>query len=225
MVRFSKKEMRKASKKIREDIKNGKGLPKTLKMTDMAEGKIYDLDKSMYNGLFEAQNVFIRKHGRYPSYVTLNSKANNPLVLDYQDNKYNCCPTSVSMASQMLYDNVSEAKCARVLGTNTSGTSPAQLMNNIKKLGMKASIINRNAKSVRKSLKQGCPVIAHIQTKPATCLGYLNDYGHYILIYAVSATGQYKIADPTKGFKKCKPSVLDNATNGRDIYYYSISPF
>lgn len=223
MTKFLKNEMENASKKIRESIKEGKGLPKIVKMKDSG-GKVHELNRSMYAGLFEAQNIFIRKHGRYPHYVTLNSEANNPLVLDYQDNKYNCCPTSVSMASQMLYDNVSEAKCARVLGTNTNGTSPDKLMTNIKKLGMKASIIGRNAKSVRKSLGYGKPVVAHIQTKPATCLNYVNDYGHYILIYSVTATCLYKVADPTKGLKTCKPAVLDKATNGREIHYYSISP-
>ena len=223
MTKFLKNEMENASKKIRESIKENKGLPKIVKMKD-STGKVHELNKSMYAGLFEAQNIFIRKHDRLPNYVTLNSGANNPLVLDYQDNKYNCCPTSLSMASQMLYTYVSESKCAKILGTNTSGTDPSKLLNNAHKLGFKVNIIGRNAKSVRKSLGYGKPVVAHIQTKPATCLDYINDYGHYVLVYGVSATGQYKIADPTKGLKTCKPAVLDKATNGREIHYYSVSP-
>ena len=95
MTRFSKNEMSNASKYIQKYIKAGKGLPKTVEMKDM-NGKNHKLDKAHYNGLFEAQNVFIRKHGRYPNYVTLNTTANNPLVMDYQDNAYTCGPTSLS---------------------------------------------------------------------------------------------------------------------------------
>lgn len=223
MVRFMNDVIVKTSQKIRKSICEGKGLPSSVEMKD-SDGKNHKISKAYYNGLFEARNIFIRKHGRVPNYVTLNSKANNPLVIDYQNNKYNCCAASLSMASQMLYANVSEDKCAKVLGTNTSGTDPSKLVSNAPRLGFKANIIPRNVKSVRKSLNKGCPVIAHIQTKPAKCLGYLNNYGHYVLIYAINSLGQYKIADPTKGLKTCKPSVLDNATNGREIHYYSISP-
>ena len=55
------------------------------------------------------------------------------------------------------------------------------------------------------------------------CLGFLNNYGHYILIYAVSED-YYFVADPTKGLKKCAFSQINKATNGRSINYYSVSP-
>lgn len=222
MVRFMNDVIVKTSQKIRKSICEGKGLPSSVEMKD-SDGKNHKISKAYYNGLFEARNIFIRKHGRVPNYVTLNSKANNPLVIDYQNNKYNCCPASLSMASQMLYSYVSEQKCAKILKTNTNGTDPNNLINNAPKLGFKVTPISRNKSSVSKSLNNVCPVIAHIQTKPATCLNYVNDYGHYILIYGVTATGLYKVADPTKGLKTCKPGVLDKATNGRDIKYYSVS--
>ena len=224
MTNFSKKEMKKASNAIRKYMKEGKGLPRVVEMKDM-NGKVHKLNKSQYNGLFEAQNVFIRRHGRYPNYVTLNSTANNPLVMDYQDNGYTCGPTSFSMATQMLYDYISESKCAKVLNcVYGSGTDPSSLVANAPKLGYTVTKIGRNFASVKQSLNKGWPVIAHIQTKPAKCLGFLNDYGHYILIYGTTSGGDYKIADPTKGLKICKPSVLDKATNGRSIYYYSVKP-
>lgn len=84
MTKFLKSEMSKASKTLRKSIKDGKGLPKSIKMTD-SNGKTHTVEKKYYNGLFEAQNVFIMKNGRYPNYVTLNSTANNPLVMDYQN--------------------------------------------------------------------------------------------------------------------------------------------
>lgn len=223
MTKFLKSEMSKASKTLRKSIKDGKGLPKSIKMID-SNGKTHTVEKKYYNGLFEAQNVFIRKHGRYPNYVTLNSTANNPLVMDYQNNAYNCGPTSLSMAIQMLYSYVSEQKCATACHTGSGGTDPSNLISGAKSLGYTLTPISRNYKRVKASIDKGKPVIAHVETggntKPA-CLGYVNNYGHYILIYG-AINDYYYIADPTKGLKKCKPRMIDKATNGRSIHYYSV---
>ena len=222
MTRFMKAEMNTASKTLRKNIKNGKGYLSYIEMKDHT-GKKHKLSKAQYMGLFEAQNVFIMKNGRYPNYVTMNSTASNPLVMDYQDNGYTCGPTSLSMAIQMLFGYKSERACAKDCGTVIgSGTTPDKLINGAKKSGYKLTKISRNKTAVKSALSKGEPVIAHIQTKPATCLGYTGDYGHYILIYGMTSDGLYKIADPTKGIKKCKPSILDGATNGRGIYYYRV---
>ena len=222
MVKFSKKEMSATAKTLRKNIKSGKGYKSYVSMVDMNK-KAHKLSKAQYMGLFEAQNVFIMKNGRYPNYVTLNSTANNPLVMNYQDNGYTCGPTSLSMAIQMLFGYVSEKKCATACGTVIgSGTSPDKLIAGAKSLGYKLTKISRNKTAVKSALSKAEPVIAHIQTKPATCLGYTGDYGHYILIYGMTNDGLYKIADPTKGIKKCKPTILDHATNGRAIYYYRV---
>ena len=221
-MKFSKTEMANAAKTLRKNIKNGRGYLSYLTMKDM-NGKSHKLTKGQYMGLFEAQNVFIMKNGRYPNYVTLNSTANNPLVMDYQDNGYTCGPTSLSMAIQMLFSYKSEKTCAKECGTVIgSGTAPDQLISGAKKLGYKLTKISRNKTAVKSALSKGEPVIAHIQTKPATCLGYVGDYGHYILLYGVTNEGYYKIADPTKGIKKCRANNIDNATNGRDIGYYRV---
>ena len=221
-MRFSKNEMQAAAKALRKNIKNGKGYPSYHSMVDM-DNHPHKLTKAQYMGLFEAQNVFIMKNGRYPNYVTLNSTANNPLVMDYQDNGYTCGPTSLSMAIQMLFGYKSEKACAKACGTVIgSGTSPDKLISGAKSLGYKLTKISRNKTAVKSALSKAEPVIAHIQTKPATCLGYVGDYGHYILIYGMTNDNLYKIADPTKGIKKCKPSILDNATNGRSLGYYRV---
>lgn len=221
-MKFSKTEMANAAKTLRKNIKNGKGYLSYLTMKDM-NGKSHKLTKAQYMGLFEAQNVFIMKNGRYPNYTTLNSIANNPLVMDYQDNGYTCGPTSLSMAIQLLFSYKSEKTCAKECGTVIgSGTTPDKLINGAKKLGYKLTKISRNKTAVKSALTKANPVIAHIQTKPATCLGYVGDYGHYILVYGLTSDGYYKIADPTKGIKKCKTSILDNATNGRAIHYYRV---
>ncbi|WP_305514892.1 C39 family peptidase [Methanobrevibacter sp. V14] len=222
MIKFSKNEMKKTAKILRKSI--GKKLPDTIKMVDMAN-KTHKISKAQYMSLFESQNIFIMKNGRYPNYVSLNSTANNPLVMDYQDNGYTCGPTSLSMAIQMCFDYISEKKCAKACGTIIgSGTTPDKLINGAKSLGYNVTRIPRRFSAVKKSLQAGMPVIAHIQTRPATCLGYTGDYGHYILIYGYTKEGYYKIADPTKGIKKCSLSILDKATNGRDIGYYSVKP-
>lgn len=222
MKRFSKKIMANTAKILRKNIKNGKGYLSYVTMEDM-NGKNQKLSKAEYMGLYESQNVFILKNHRYPNYVTLTSTANNPLVMDYQDNGHTCGPTSLSMAIQMLFGHASEKKCAKECGTDSSGTAPDQLIAGAKKLGYQLTKISRNKTVVKNALKKGMPVIAHIQTKPATCLGYVGDYGHYILIYGMTSDGYYyKIADPTKGIKKCKPFILDNATNGRSIHYYRV---
>ena len=224
MTTFSKDEMAKATKTIQKSLKQGKGVPSSILMKARETGKQVKVDKKHLAGLFEGRNVFIMKNGRYPNYSTLNSVANNPLVMNYQNNSHNCCPASLNMAIQMLYGWKSEKKCAEVLGTNSSGTAPDQLINNAPKLGYTVKRIGRNYSAVKASLQKGLPVIAHIQTKPASCLGYIGDYGHYILIYGYTSDGYYKIADPTKGLKTCKPSILDRATNGRDIGYYQVKP-
>ena len=220
-MKFSKTEMSNASKTLRKNIKAGKGYLSYLTMKDMT-GKTHKLTKAEYMGLFESQNVFIMKNGRYPNYVTLNSTANNPLVMDYQDKNTTCGPTSLSMAIQLLFGYVSEKKCATACHTGSSGTDPSNLIAGAKSLGYKVTKISRNKTAVKNALSKAEPVIAHIQTRPASCLGYTGDYGHYILIYGVTNDAQYRIADPTKGIKKCKASIIDHATNGRAIHYYKV---
>lgn len=220
-MKFSKTEMAATAKAIRKNIKNGKGYPSYVPMVDM-DKKPHKLSKAQYMGLFESQNVFILKNGRYPNYVTLNSTANNCLVMDYQDKNTTCGPTSLSMAIQLLFSYVSEKKCAEACHTGSTGTMPANLINGAKSLGYKLTKISRNKTAVKNALSKAEPVIAHIQTKPASCLGYTGDYGHYILIYGVTNNGEYKIADPTKGIKKCKSNIIDNATNGRSLHYYRV---
>lgn len=224
MTKFMNKEMVKAGKTIRKSIKENKGLPGIIKMVD-SEGKTHKVDHKHYAGLFESRNVFILKNGKAPNWVTLNSTANNPLVIDYQNNAYNCGPTSLSMASQMLYGYTSEMEFAKACKTGKNGTSPANLVAGAKSKGYKVSQIGRNSAAVKNSLKLGKPVVAQIETggstKPA-CLGYINNYGHYILIYGVSGD-YYLVADPTKGLRRCKFAQINNATNGRDIHFYSVS--
>lgn len=221
MTRFKKEEMNHISKVIQAQLRKTQTLPSYVNMKEMDKGKTIKLDKKQYAGLFEAQNVYWLKHNRQPNYTTLNSTANNPLVLDYQNNKYNCCPSSLSMASQMLYDYKTESYLSKQLGTNTNGTSPKQLIGGAKQCGFKVTRINRSIGSVKNALILNKPVIMHIQTKTANCLNYKNDYGHYILCY--DTTGDYyKLADPTKGLKTCKANMIDNATNGRDIGYYAV---
>ena len=222
MTRFSKKELSDKARLIRGYIKKGDGLPKYMDFKDM-DNKTHHLKRVEYLGLYQQRNIFILKNGREPNYVTLFSTCGTlPVAMNYQDNGYTCGPTSLSMATMCLFDYKSEKKCADTLGTvYGSGTDPSKLVANAPKLGYTVTPISRTYDAVLKSLQKGKPVIAHIQTAPATCLGYRGDYGHYILIYWCK-NNTYYIADPTKGMHKCKASNIDKATNGRNIKYYTI---
>lgn len=221
MLKFNKTEIEKGRNAVRRQLRKNNKLPSvvTIKSTD---GKTRNLTRRQFAGLCENDNVYRVRYGKVPNYVTLASEASNPLVLEYQYNEYNCGPTSVSMATQMLYGFRTQKACAKLLGTNEYGTSPSQLVNNIGKLGYKATRIKRNFAAVKASLDKNRPVIMHIQTKPATCLGYIGSYGHYILCWK-AADNKYYICDPTKGDKVCNHNIIDAATEGRDIGYYSIS--
>lgn len=225
-MRFSKKELLSGEKRINEWIKKGTGLPGYVTLVEMDSKKKVRLYPKQYAGLFESMNMFRLNKGRDPNYVTLVSNANNPLVFDRQNNAYNCCPTSLSMASQLLYHYKSEPECAKALGTSRSGTSPTQLIEGAKKLGFKIVPIERKAKAVRDSLKLGFPVIVHFQTgQTKSCKGaYIGNFGHYACCWAITDT-EYVIADPSKGvYEKYKFLCMDRANKGYPEYYYVVKP-
>lgn len=226
MIRFSKKQLLDGEKRLFEWLQRGEGAAGYLTLTNM-DGKKQRLYPKQYAGLYESMNMFRLNNGRDPNYVTLNSTANNPLVFDRQNTNYTCCPTSLSMASQLLYHYKSENECSKALGTSpSSGTSPQQLIANAGKLGFKAVPIERNSKAVKSSLQNGYPVIVHFQTNQTkNCKGdYIGAFGHYSLCWGFTDK-EYVIADPSKGVKrKYKFNCLDNANKGYRQNYYSIQP-
>lgn len=227
MLRFNKTMLQDGAKRMNAWIKKYEKLPGYLRMTDMDKKIEHKLKPREYSGLYENVNLFLIRNKRWPNYATLDHTANNPLVMDYQDVNYTCCPTSLSMASQLLYNYKSEQQCAKALGTaKGSGTSPQQLIDNAPKLGFKAVPISRNAKSVKTELKKGYPVICHFQTNQTkNCKGdYIGSFGHYSLIWNTTDT-EYVIADPSKGVnRKYKFLCMDKANKGYRENYYSIRP-
>lgn len=229
--RFTKSTMEIAAQQIQSSISANRGLPETINIK-ATDGKTYTLTHKEYAGLFESRNIYIRTHGRYPNYVTMNTTANNPIVSFYQSTMYTCCPRSLANAIMGLYGKCGgvsfEKECAKALQTqyDESGTSPGNIPNGAKKLGYTATIIQRTFTAVKASIDLGKPVLVHLQTGEYTkpkCLGYKNDYGHYVLIYDYSGN-YYKVLDPTKGLKTCTHTEINHATKGRAINYYSISP-
>jgi ABC-type bacteriocin/lantibiotic exporter with double-glycine peptidase domain len=165
---------------------------------------------------------FYLKHGREPNYLTLNSEATYPLVINYQDDKYSCGVASLQMCLQFLFDYKYESKIKKTLGTNKNGTSPQQLVSGAKKLGYKVTPIKREFKEVKKALDNYCPVILQIETKSAgNCLSYKNSYGHYIMCYKAD-TNKYYVMDPTKGPKVCNSTTLNKATGGGNRKFYKV---
>lgn len=226
-LRFNKTMLQDGAKRMNNWLRKGEGHPNWLKMTDMDTKKEHKLTPKQYSGLYENVNIFLIKNKRWPNYATLDHTANNPLVMDYQDVNYTCCPTSLSMATQLLYNYKSEQECSKALGTaKGSGTSPDQLITNAPKLGFKVVPIERNQKSVKAELKKGYPVICHFQTNQTrNCKGdYIGSFGHYSLIWNTTST-EYVVADPSKGVnRKYKFACMDYANKGYRQNYYSIRP-
>lgn len=224
-----KSEILRAAQVFRKHIHNNHNYPNYITMTD-ANGNTYNVGRSAYMGLFEDVSIFYLKNGRVPNYVVLSSTSNNPLVIDYQNNGYNCGPTSLSMCFQMLAYWVSEPTLAREMGTNSNGTSPSQLIKGASTHGFDLEVINRNSTAVCKALDEGCPVLVHIHTSYAggkSCLGYYGAYGHYVMCYGYLVKNgkvYYLIADPTKGFKTCLSTSIDNARSSTNMKYYRVNP-
>ena len=225
-LRFSKAMLLDGAKRMNAWLKKGEGYPNWLKMTDMDNKKEHKLTPKQYSGLYENVNLFLIKNKRWPNYATLDHNSNNCLVMDYQDVNYTCCPTSLSMASQLLYNYHSEQECAKALGTAPkSGTSPDQLIKNAPKLGFKIIPIERKAKAVRTHLDKKHPVICHYQTQQTkSCKGdYIGSFGHYSLIWDMTST-EYVVADPSKGVnRKYKFLCMDKANQGYRQNYYAVT--
>ncbi|WJI09197.1 hypothetical protein FGU46_03355 [Methanobacterium sp. CWC-01] len=221
-MRIDKNNITDAETRIRNFIKENNREPNTVRLRDMDTNKDVNIPIRQVNGLFFNIYTFWLKQGRYPNYATLNIEKSEPTIQNFQDNAYNCCPTSLSMASTKLFKPVTEAEAARVLGTTRNGTSPANLIANAPKLGFRVVAMNRAPANVAAALGEYKAVLCHYQTGPADCSGFINDYGHYCLIKSVSS-GKYTILDPTKGQYQCSTGVMDQATNGRDLKYYAVS--
>ena len=103
MKRFNKKEYTDARKRIRTFIKKEHRLPNYCNMKNQ-QGKEIKLLKDEYCGLFEGYMHFCLKNGREPNYLTLTSKASNPVVVNYQDDKVSCCPASFLMGMMFLFE-------------------------------------------------------------------------------------------------------------------------
>lgn len=227
-MRFSKSMLQDGADRMFKWLKKQEGLPNWLKMVDMDTNKEYKLTPRQYSGLYESRNLFWLKNGREPNYVTLTANASNPLVFDPQSTNYTCCPTSLSMASQMLYHYKTEDECSKALGTSPgSGTSPQQLIDNAGKLGFKIIPIKRNSKEVKKYLSKSLPVICHFQTDQTRhCKNdYVSSFGHYALIWAINDGSKYTVADPAKGVKRLYPfKCLDEGNKGYRQNYYVVTP-
>lgn len=221
--KFYKETILSAAETFRKHIHNNKNYPTYLSMTD-SNGKQFNVGRSAYMGIFEDVSRFAVKNGRVPNYVVADGTANNPLAIDYQNNSVNCGPTTFSMAFQMVAKWVSEPTLAAQAGTSSAGTSPDQMISLARKYNFNLNVINRNISAVKKSLNSGAPVIAHIHTAYSggkSCLGYSGSYGHWVLIYGVEGN-YYLVADPTRGFKKCYSTSIDNARSSTYMKYYEL---
>ena len=225
-IRFDKAEMQKVMKTVRENVKQGKGQPSSIKMKAM-NGKTYTLKKNQYCGLFDNQAKFFIHHSRLPNYCTYLYDSPTGFVGQEQPNSWTCGSTSLANASTQILTYKTEKQCRTACNTTKNGTTPSNLIRGAEKLGMKVEKINRTYNAVKSAISKGYGVIAHIETggntKP-TCLDYQKNYGHWISIYNVTGDYKFKVYDPTKGYHTCNANQIIKATNGRQIYFYQVKP-
>lgn len=196
------------------------------------ETGLYKLNINLNPGYYQITAQYVGDNEHLPSQIvnTIHivedpkepERVYNPIRIKYQPNSYTCGPTSLSMCSQILGDEVSINSFANACYTDGSGTSPSNLIYGARKLGFKLTEIPRNVGGVSNAIESGKPVIAHIMTGGVTCAGWQGNYGHYIVIYEWN-DDYYYIADPTKGLATCRHSMIDNAMRGYPgIKYYSV---
>ena len=222
---FKKEEILQSASIFRSYIKNNGKYPETLKFND-STNKSYIIGFNAYMRIFEKMSMYFIKNRKLPDSVTCDGTANNPLVIDYQDTNYNCGPASLSMCFQMLASWITEQTISKEIGTTKNGSDYAMLKKGARLHGFNLVEIGRNIESVRKAITSGLPVLMHVDTSIAggkSCLGYLGQYGHYIMCYGVEGN-KYLIADPTKGFRKCISTSIDKAMKNRTINYFKLVP-
>lgn len=223
-IKFSKEEMKIASRKIRKYIRENEKQPATLMMTDL-DDKERTLTQTEYCGLFDNMASFWYTHGRLPNYTTLLYESATAYRGNPQPNSWTCGSTSLANSSTQIFQYVSEKQCREACNTTTNGTTPANLIKGGKKLGFEVKPIQRTYNAVRKAINSGYGVIAHIETGGNTrpdCLGFQHNFGHYINIYNTTGDYKFKIYDPTKGYKLCNAQKIIKATNGRNLKFYSV---
>lgn len=221
-MRFNAATMRDGETRVQNFIRSNGRLPNYLTLREMDKQSNEEVPLRQYCGLYFSDYTFWLKNGRHPNFVTLNLEKGEPLIQNFQDNSVNCCPASLSMVSTKLFRPKSEQECATALGTTSNGTNPANLTSNAPRLGFTAEAMSRTPKNVSEALAEYKGVMVHYQTGAAkSCDGFLRDYGHYAVIKSVS-NGRYYIMDPTKGSFSCPTAIMDQATNGRTLYYYKI---
>ena len=226
-TQFSKAEMQKLMKTVKASVKDGKKQPSSVKMKAM-NGKTYDMKKKQYCGLLDNQVKFYMANGRYPNYTSYLYDADTPFRGLDQTTNFSCGSQSLSNASSQVLCYATEKRCRSACNTTKgTGTTPTNLINGAKKLGMKVEKINRTFNAVKKAIDDGYSVIAHIQTGGNTnpqCLNYKFAWGHWINIYNYTGDYKFKVFDPSRGYKTCNANQIIKATDGRAIYFYAVKP-
>jgi len=223
MIQFKQSEVEKLISTMNKSVIQGNGLPKRIKIK-ATNGKTYKPTKKKYFGILNQNNLYQFNWGSKPAKVTYIGKNRTPVVMNYQDNKYQCACASFNMAIQNFGHFINENTIAKYFNTGQYGTSPSDMIAGAKKLGYDVFAIPRNPKGVQEAKNKGYGVISHFDTIKAPTLKYLDNYGHYGYIDRITRTGKYRLYDPTKGIFSIPTDELDHAMLNRKINYYAVRP-
>ena len=222
-IRFDKTEMQKAMKQVKTSVKSGKGQPSSIKMKAM-NGKTYTMKQKQYCGLFDNQAKFFIHNSRLPNYCTYLYDSPTGFVGQEQPNGWTCGSTSLANASTQILNYKTELQCRKACKTTTNGTSPSNLIQGAKTLGIKVEKINRTFYAVKSSINKGYGVIALIQTENVPCLSYKKSYGHWVSIYNTTQDYKFKVYDPSRNYKVCNANQIIKATGGRNLHFFAVKP-
>ena len=142
-IKFSKAEMQKAMNTVKKSVKEGKGQPSAIKMVAM-NGKTYTMKRKQYCGLFDNGAKFFIHNGRQANWVSYLYDSPTGFVGQEQPNGWTCGSTSLANASTQILTYKTELQCRKACNTTKNGTTPQNLINGAKKLGMKVEKINRS---------------------------------------------------------------------------------
>jgi len=133
-----------------------------------------------------------------------------------------CGPTSISIAFTKYKINAPIMTLANLMNTNSDGTGPQELINEVKKFNPDFELLEYDLISFEQIcgfIDKGYPVVLQLQTqdpvnygKTKSCMDYYNSYGHYVEIDGYDKNNKLLLLkDPSRNSRWEKYTCLKKA--------------